>query len=138
MMPSTQNRFRDQGNDECFLPIAMAMGIRNVLASSGVARKIISVGHVYWHDVSCWCTLVPRLCRYTTGTIHLDVCSHLCYVAFGVDYSHVVKYIRTKTVSIGIYTLCIVCRNCLCLFVWQRCDHCFQNDFKWQHDCTQK
>ena len=74
-------------------------------------RRIISVGHVYWHDVSCWCTLVPRLCRYTTGTIHLDVCSHLCYVAFGVDCSYVVKHIRTKTVSIGIYTLCIVCRN---------------------------
>ena len=32
---------------ENLLPIAMAMGIRNELASSGVARKIISVGHVY-------------------------------------------------------------------------------------------
>ena len=49
--------------------------------------KIISVSHVYWQDVSRWCTLVPRLCRYTTGTTHFDVCSHLCYVAFGVDYS---------------------------------------------------
>ena len=72
----------------------------------GLRGKIISVGHVYWHDVSCWCTLVPRLCRYTTGTFHLDVCSHLCYVAFGVDCSYIVKHIGTATVSIWcLYTV---------------------------------
>ena len=36
----------------------------------------------------------------------------------GVDCSYVVKHILTKTVSIGVYTLSIVCRNlyvCVCL-----------------------
>ena len=28
-----------------------------------------------------------------------------------MECSYVVKHIRTKTVSVGIYTLCIVCRN---------------------------
>ena len=109
--PDTTHEYRTFLLPIAMAMVSMAMGIRNVLASSGVARNIISVGHVYWHDVSCWCTLVPRLCRYTTGTIHRDVCSHIYYVAFGVDCSYVVKHIRTKTVSIGIYTLCIVCRN---------------------------
>ena len=71
-------------------------------------RRIISVGHVYWHDVSWWCMLVPRLCRYTSGTIHLDVCSHLRYVAFGVDKSYVVKHIRTKTVSFFWSIYCVL------------------------------
>ena len=85
------------------LPIAQAMGIRIVLASSGFARNYFRRPcHAYWHDVSWWCMLVPRLCRYTTRTIRLDVYSHVCYiVAFGVDYSYVVEYIRTKTVSVG-------------------------------------
>ena len=83
------------------------MGIRNVVAS-GVGRKLFPSAmfiDMTYRDDS----------RSYRGCVAIyygdDVCLHLRYVTFGVDYSYVVKHILTKIVSFVVKTLCIVCWN---------------------------
>ena len=78
--------------------------------------KVVSL---YYGDDSSWCMFAPMFCRFRCGLL---VCSKA--------YSH------QDCVSWYLYTVyCMWELICLYLFVWQCYDHCFQNDFKWQHDC---
>ena len=90
--------------------------------------EMISVCHVCWQDVLRWCMIVPRLCQYTTRTIHLDVCSNLCYVILCMDYSYAVIHIFTKAVSMGVYILNIGTMIYLRLFVWRCNNYTFKKD----------